>query len=131
MQRWETMAVDTLNDSVKRQIIMEQSPQQIRTQLTLQGHRSYDNLRTAVLSYMVSSRDWSGATSAASGVPMEVDAWTQAGHCGDRRGKDGTGKGDHKGTHGGRYTWESKDDKDGKVKAAKCKKRPRPQTPSR
>merc|ERR1712194_259696 len=31
VQRWETMAVDTMNDSVKRQIIMEQSPQQICT----------------------------------------------------------------------------------------------------
>merc|ERR1712194_610816 len=86
-----------MNDSVKRQIIMEQSPLQFRTQLTLQGHRSYDNLRTAVLSYMVSSRDWSGAASAASGVPMEIDALTQAGHRGDRRGKEGKGKGYHKG----------------------------------
>merc|ERR1712194_752629 len=83
-----------MNDSVKRQIIMEQSPLQFRTQLTLQGHRTYDNLRTAVLSYMVSSGDWSSAASAASGVPMEIDALTQAGHRGDRGGK---GKSDHKG----------------------------------
>merc|ERR1712085_143833 len=84
------------------------------------------NLRTAVLSYMASSRDWLGATSAASGVPMEIDALTQAGHRGDRRGKGqgdhkgkddkGKGKGDHKGKNDHKGKSDSKGKNDGKGK---------------
>lgn len=42
--KWETMSEDILNESVKRQILMEQAPHVIRVQLTLQGHTDYDTL---------------------------------------------------------------------------------------
>ena len=81
VHRWENMANDVLNDSVKRQILLEQSPASIRMQLTLAGHPDYRTLKQALMEYLMNSTDWSdhiqnstnnGAT------PMEVDAITQS-----------------------------------------------------
>ena len=81
VQRWESLAVDMLNDAVKRQILLEQSPHAIRSQLMMHNHALYAELRPAVLSFVVSSWDWSSQPSrrqqrgGASGTaPMEVDA---------------------------------------------------------
>ena len=56
--RWESMANDVLNDSVKRQILLEQAPANIRLQLTLAGRPDYPTLRGALLTYLMNSRDW-------------------------------------------------------------------------
>ena len=93
ISKWETMSEDLLNESVKRQILLEQAPPVIRVQLTLQGHTSYDALRTAVLGYLVNARDWSSGQPASSGTSMEVDALTMKG----KKGKKGMGKGDKNG----------------------------------
>ena len=101
--RWENMAVDMLNDAVRRQFLLEQTPQSIRMQLTLQGPDSYE----AVLNYMVNARDWSTNPDA-----MEVDALTKG------KGKDGKDKWTKKGKDG-----KGKDVKgnDGKGKGGKGK----------
>ena len=51
--KWETIAEDLLNDAVKRQVLLDQAPQNIKTQLVLAGHESYDDPRGALLSYLV------------------------------------------------------------------------------
>ena len=58
VQRWEVLANDILNDAVKRQILLDMAPAGIRVQLTLTGHSSYEALRSAIMSYLVVSRDW-------------------------------------------------------------------------
>ena len=58
VQRWEVLANDILNDAVKRQILLDMAPAGIRVQLTLAGHTNYEALRSAIMSYLVASRDW-------------------------------------------------------------------------
>ena len=77
ISRWEIKSEDILNDSVKRQILMEQSPSTIKVQLTLQGYKTYEGLRAAVLGYVVNARDWATTSSTASAA-MEVDALSRA-----------------------------------------------------
>ena len=76
VQRWEALANDTLNDAVKRQILLDMAPAGIRVQLTLAGHSSYEALRSAIMSYLVASRDWNATAnpSDSTSTPMEVDA---------------------------------------------------------
>ena len=78
VQRWEVLANDILNDAVKRQILLDMAPAGIRVQLTLAGHSSYEALRSAIMSYLVSSRDWNATAnpSDSTSTPMEVDALT-------------------------------------------------------
>ena len=91
VQRWETLAGDVLNDAVKRQILLEMAPQNIRVQLTLAGHSTYVALRAALLSYLVNARDWSQAAASHQShqgpAPMDVDALTPAGK-GKKKGKE-------------------------------------------
>ena len=79
VQRWEVLANDILNDAVKRQILLDMDPAGIRVQLTLAGHSSYEALRSAIMSYLVASRDWNATAnpSDTTSTPMEVDALTR------------------------------------------------------
>ena len=81
ISKWETMADDILNDSVKRQILLEMSPPSVRMQLTMQAHPSYQALKTALMSYLMNTRDWNETSkqrggSSSGAAPMEVDALT-------------------------------------------------------
>jgi len=87
--RWESMAIDTLNGAVRRQLLLEQTPANIRVQLTLSGPDSYEGLRSAVLNYMVNAKDWS---SQHVGDAMEVDALTKGKGKGKDKDKKGKGK---------------------------------------
>ena len=73
--KWESIAEDLLNDGVKRQVLLDQAPSTIRTQLVLAGHTNYDDLRAALLSYMVSSKDWAAASKNGP-APMDISALT-------------------------------------------------------
>ena len=98
VQRWEVLANDILNDAVKRQILLDMAPAGIQLQLTLAGHSSYEALRSAIMSYLVASRDWNATAnpSDSTPTPMEVDALTLARRKakGDAKGsgKKGSGK---------------------------------------
>ena len=90
--KWEALASDLLNDAIRRQILLEQSPPQIRVQLTMQNHDSYLALRRALLGYLVNSRDWSRQDAArdAGPQPMDVGAitqWRPTGSKGKGKGK--------------------------------------------
>ena len=78
VQRWEVLANDILNDAVKRQILLDMAPAGIRVQLTLAGHSNYEALRSAIMSYLVASRDWNATVnpSDSTSTPMEEDALT-------------------------------------------------------
>ena len=98
--KWETMASDVLNDAVKRQILQEQAPTAIRLQVMMQGHVAYGDMRRAVLSYVVTARDWSAPqltqpqhknTKQHGSDPMDVDAITWKGGKGKDKSK-GKGK---------------------------------------
>ena len=111
MQRWDALANDILNDAVKRQILLDMAPASIRVQLTLAGHSSYEALRSAIMSYLVASRDWNATAnpSDSTSTPMEVDALTPP-----RR----TAKGDAKGSGKkgfGKTQRKSSDDKAGET----------------
>ncbi len=80
VNRWESMAGEKLNDQVKRQILQEQAPHGIRMQLLLQTFLDYDDMRTTVLNFVVTSRDWAKTL----GKPpnphaMDVDAISKGG----------------------------------------------------
>ena len=89
-----------LNDAVKRQIPLGMALAGIRVQLTLAGHQSNETLRSAIMSYLVASRDWdstAGTPSSAGAplVPVEVDALTpplRKSKDGNSSGKKGSGK---------------------------------------
>ena len=98
VQRWEVLFNDILNDAVKRQILLDMAPAGIRVQLTLAGHTNYETLRSAIMSYLVASRDWNASVnpSDSTSTPMEVDALTpprRKAKGGDKgSGKKGSGK---------------------------------------
>ena len=111
VQRWEALANDILNDAVKRQILLDMAPAGIRVQLTLAGHSSYEALRSAIMSYLVASRDWNATANPSDSIPtpMEVDALTPA-----RRKAKGDAKGSGK-KGSGKTQRKSGDDKAGKT----------------
>ena len=78
VQRWDVLANDILNDAVKRQVLLDMAPAGVRVQLTLAGHTNYEALRSAIMSYLVASRDWNATVnpSDSTSTPMEVDALT-------------------------------------------------------
>ena len=86
--RWESMAGEKLNDMVKRQILQEQAPHGIRMQLLLQTFIDYDDMRTTVITYVVTARDWAKTLGPKNPYAMEVDAMTKGG-----KGKKGPAKG--------------------------------------
>ena len=53
MTKWESMASDTLNEAVKRQVLQEQAPTAIRMQLMMQGLDNYEDMRKVVLGYVL------------------------------------------------------------------------------
>ena len=111
VQRWEVLANDILNDAVERQILLDMAPAGIRVQLTLAGHSSYEALRSAIMSYLVASRDWNATAnpSDSTSTPMEVDALTPP-----RRKAKGDAKGSGKKGFG-KTQRKSGDDKAGKT----------------
>lgn len=82
VSRWEVLAPNTLNDAVKRQILIAQSPAQVR-------------LRNVVLAYLVSVRTWFADQQR---TPMDVGASMQQD---DVNGMGAKGK---KGKYKGRET---------------------------
>ena len=84
-----------LNDAVRSS---DMAPAGIRVQLTLAGHTNYEALRSAIMSYLVASRDWNATVnpSDSTSTPMEVDALTpprRKAKGGDKgSGKKGSGK---------------------------------------
>ena len=42
VSKWESIAEDLLNDGVKRQVLLDQAPANIRSQLVLAGYTNYD-----------------------------------------------------------------------------------------
>ena len=111
VQRWEVLASDILNDAVKRQIILDMAPAGIRVQLKLARHSSYEALRSAIMQYLVASRDWNATAnpSASTSTPMEVDALTPL-----RRKAKGDAKGSGKKGFG-KTQRKSGDDEAGKT----------------
>ena len=131
--RWESMASEKLNDSVKRQILQEQAPSAIKMQLLTQTFTDYEDMRGVVLSYVVTSRDWTATLKAqrGRGDAMDVDAITFKGGKpkGEAKGYS-KGKGKDKGKaaekeqrdcwicgkkgHLSKDCWHNKDEKDTK-----------------
>ena len=111
VQRWEVLANDILNDAVKRQILLVMAPAGIRVQLTLAGHTNYEALRSAIMSYLVASRDWNATVnpSNSTSTPMEVDTLTPP-----RRKAKGGDKGSGK-KGSGKTQRKPADDKNGKI----------------
>ena len=80
VSRWESMAGEKLNDQVKRQILQERAPHGIRMQLLLQTFLDYDDMRTTVLNFVVTSRDWAKTLGKQpNSHAMDVDAITKGG----------------------------------------------------
>ena len=92
--RWESMAGEKLNDQVKRQILQEQAPHGIRMQLLLQNFIDYDDMRTTVLNFVVTSRDWAKTLGKQQNPnnAMDVDAITKGGFKGGKGQQKGKSK---------------------------------------
>ena len=89
--RWEQQAIEILSDAIKIQVVVAQAPKEIRTQIMLQNHVRYHEVREAITSYLSSSRTWKPSELGPTSSHMDVDLNAVYGGCkgGKGKGKDG------------------------------------------
>ena len=90
IERWQTLSGESLPQSVKLTVLLENAPPAIKSQLTLQNYTSAADLEQAVLSYLGVQRFLNGTSN-----DMEVDAISKG--RGKGKNKKGRGKGKDKG----------------------------------
>ena len=84
IEKWQTLSGESLPQSVKITVLLENAPPAIKSQLALQNYTSSADLEQAVLSYLGVQRLFNGPTN-----DMEVDAISN----GRGKGKNQKGKG--------------------------------------
>ena len=61
ISRWESSAHDALNEGVKIALLLKMTPEPLRQNLHLQGHRKYGVARAAVVNALLSQHSWQNA----------------------------------------------------------------------